>query len=443
MRLRSYREKTRQTKPNEINKDFSFVSTIFVYVIFSSCLSLTAITFGQSIKVNPTGVNVNPSSSTTAFLTFGRLTNHRPAEAYWCGDLIPATPALGMKCDPGTIFGSLPSRYDLSRRSGDLGFTDIMSIPPSVARRAYQSAANGDEGRFFYVRRFINTAGGPDEYIAVTCRLAGGGARVPLSLTDVKLFFAPEQPVVLIKAGAPLPSISAKISYNGTGRLIGRWEVAMPGEELPTEQDLLTEASLPIEERSRQRRYTQLSRFNIFLPPMGRITLPGPDTARIPRALEGGYLILLRIEASDDKEADSNLIDVGVGPGIVHSGAVAGFALPVLRYFVGVESNQIESQPVLLRPENGAIVSARQPLEFTWSDTGNRIAKLEIAETNGRVVLSALLPSDVRFYRAPSWLVERGKNNLAMAELHWRITVHDQEGHHTNSTVWRSIRVKP
>lgn len=48
-----------------------------------------------------------------------------------------------LKCDPATIFGSLPARFNLSRPSGNLGFSDVMSIPPSVARRAYQSAIDG------------------------------------------------------------------------------------------------------------------------------------------------------------------------------------------------------------------------------------------------------------------------------------------------------------
>ena len=38
----------------------------------------------------------------------------------------------------------------------DIGgtFTDIMSIPPNVARRAYDAAAAGATSTFFYVRRF-------------------------------------------------------------------------------------------------------------------------------------------------------------------------------------------------------------------------------------------------------------------------------------------------
>src|SRR5690606_2848430 len=67
-----------------------------------------------AIRVDPTGVNVNTQGATTVFLTFGGLADQRPAEALWCGELIPATPDIGFKCDPATIFGSLPLRFDRS-----------------------------------------------------------------------------------------------------------------------------------------------------------------------------------------------------------------------------------------------------------------------------------------------------------------------------------------
>src|SRR4051794_37966657 len=93
------------------------------------------------IRVNPTGVNVNAQGATSVFLTFGGLgTSYVAAEGMWCGALLPAAPDAGSKCAPSTIFGRLPGRYDLSRTSGG-SFTDIMSIPPSVSRRAYQAAA--------------------------------------------------------------------------------------------------------------------------------------------------------------------------------------------------------------------------------------------------------------------------------------------------------------
>src|SRR5690606_22454054 len=112
------------------------------------------------------------------------------------------------KCDPSTIFGRLPIRFDQSRlNANESRFTDIMSIPPSVARRAYQAADRGEPSAFFYVRRFVSTVGGPDEYVFVTCRLAGGGARVPLALLDVRLSFAVERSAPAIKRGMAAPPV--------------------------------------------------------------------------------------------------------------------------------------------------------------------------------------------------------------------------------------------
>src|SRR6476646_801304 len=95
------------------------------------------------IAVNPTGLNVSTQTPTSAFLTFGNLNNQIPAEATWCGELIPAAPALGVKCNPATIFGVIPARYNRAQASGVKAYTDIMTLPASVARRAYQAAVNG------------------------------------------------------------------------------------------------------------------------------------------------------------------------------------------------------------------------------------------------------------------------------------------------------------
>lgn len=407
-------------------------------VTIAICTLIAGIAQAQNVKVNPLGVNVNPSTGTTAFLTYGQVgSNLQPAEATWCGELIPATPALGLKCDPSTIFGSLPARYDLSRPSGNLGFTDIMSIPPSVARRAYQAAVDGADSRFFYVRRFVNTRGGPDEYVIVTCRLASGGARTPFALTDAQLFFEPDLPIVLVRPQALPPKIKANIGYNGTGRLKGRWEVVMPGEEFPTDFDLLPEGSLPFEQRGTQRRYTQLARFNVFLPPVGRFTLQGPDPVRLPSTIEGSYLVLLRIEASDDKEADSNLAAVGVGPGIVHSGALAGFALPVLRYFVG-KAESHAAMPIALRaPADDATLNDVEPLTFAWTENQpGAFVRLEINDANEKPVLNVLLPVRTESYRAPSWL----RMKVIGGNLRWRVVMFDQKGQEIDASPWRGMR---
>jgi len=409
-------------------------------ITITICTLAASIARAQNIKVNPTGVNVNPNTGTTVFLTFGQAPGAlRPAEATWCGELIPAAPDLGLKCDPATIFGSLPARYNLSRSSGNLGFTDVMSIPPSVARRAYQAAIDGADSRFFYVRRFANLSGGPDEYVQVTCRLASGGARTPFALTDAQLLFEPDLPIVFVRPRTLTPKIKANIQYNGTGRMKGRWEVVAPGEESPSDFDLLPEGSLPFERRGNQRRYTQLSRFNVFLPPVGRFTLEGPDPARLPRNIEGPYLVLLRIEASDDKEGDSDLSAVGVGPGIVHSGALSGFALPVLRYFVGASGSQAAAPLALISPAEGATINSAQAPLFTWVENQpGAFVRLEVTDRNEKSLLNSMLPVGAMYYRAPSWLRAKAIDG----NLRWRVVMFDQTGKQIAAAPWRGLRLE-
>jgi hypothetical protein len=398
-------------------------------------------TTAAQIKVNPTGVNVNTNGATTAFITFGGLGAFRPIEAEWCGELISAAPDVGLKCNPSTIFGRLPIRLDQSRLSGAGGFTDIMSIPPSVTRRAYQAAEDGQKSSFFYVRRFRNAATGQEQYVAVTCRLAGGGARVPFSLVDVAVKFDVETPILFIKPGDPVPDLSARIIYNGTGRLKGRWEIVYPGEEVPSERDLLTEATLPLEERGTQRRYTELSRFNVFLPPTGQYVLKGPAVDRIPTTTEGVYLLLLRLEVSDDKEADSNLGSAGAGIGVVHAGAVAGFPMPPLRYVVGSGSSELaettaSSQVKALSPIADAAVPVTEPLTFTWIEGGVRASffRVEVRNQNGEEVHAAIVPRGAGLYRAPSWLMEKAGSNPR-----WRVVALDLLGRDVSKSEWRVI----
>ena len=401
--------------------------------------ALQASDAGAQVKVNPDGVNVNSQGSTVVFLTFGALHNQFPGEGCWCGELQSAAPDLGLKCNLATVFGCLPARFDLSTRSGNNGFTDIMSIPPSVARRAYQSALDGADSRFFYVRRFISTAGGPDEFVPVTCRMTGGGARTPFALTDVKLSFAVDKPILIVKADETPPAIKAEIAYNGTGRLKGRWEVVLPGDEPPSEKDLLTEATLPIEERVEQHRYTQLGTFNVFLPPDGqKYELSGPDSSRLPKTVHGEYLVLLRIEATNDKEGDSNLVVAGAGPGVVHSGAVAGFPLPVLHYYVGGgPDTQPAGKLALILPDDRAVFERGQTVEFSWTDVQTaRFYRLEVETLDGKPILSALLLPGTSHYQPPPWIRERE----AGAILRWRVVALDEKGAVAMETAWRSLK---
>ena len=392
------------------------------------------------VRVNPTGVNVNTQGATSVYLTFGGLgVNLRPAEAYWCGELISAAPDIGNRCNPATIFGSLPPRYDLSRPSGLAGFTDIMSIPASVSRRAYQDARSGATSSFFYVRRFENLSGGPDEFISVTCRLSSGGARTPFALTDVRVAFDGGDEVQVVLAGDSPPPFSARIQHTGTGQLVGRWELVLPGEELPSAEDLLTEASLPPELRSAQRRYAQLSRFSVFVPPGGVVKVPGPDPAKLPSSAEGTYHLLLRIEASNDREGDSDLAAAGAGTGIVHSAAVAGFPMPMLRYVVlgdgSPETTRGASRFVLLAPRDGNATRPDSTARLVWSrDPAAAFYRVELETLVGRPVHGALLRASTNGYDLPPFAWQQ-----ADSVLRWRVTALDGGNATLRRTSWRRI----
>ncbi len=413
-----------------------------VTILLFCLLLIPGFAAAQTIAVNPTGVNVNSQNPTTVFLTFGQIpAGYVPMEAIWCGELIPAIPpALGLQCRPDTIYGSLPARYDRSTPSGNSGFTDIMAIPSSVVRRAYQAALQGGSAGFFYVRGFQSTSGGPDQFINVTCRMTGGGARVPFALTNVDLKTPKGEPVLFVRSGEKFPAVVAEIQYNGTGRLKGRWEIVQPGEELPSDRDLLTEASLPVEERGTQRRYTQISRFNHFLLPTGKFTLPLDAVAQLPNTAAGQYMLLLRIEAVDDREGDSNLASVGVGSGVAHSGAAASFPMPSLRFFVvGNSPAAVWETSANVLPFDNALIAATQPVILTWKELeGAFYYKLEIEGDNGTPEVSAILQAMTNSYHAPKWLTEKSPGTT----FRWRVTALDERGEAIAKSANRTFRIK-
>jgi hypothetical protein len=415
------------------------LSSLWILLVASqSALAVT--------NVNPNGVNVRSSGTTTVFLTFQGLDpEERAIEALWCGAVQPGVVGGSVTasdpCVPGTIFGRLPLRLDRSQpsASGSLAnLTDVMTIPASVARRAYQAAAAGAASDFFYVRRFSGGAGG-DRWVTVTCRMAGGGARSPLALLDVRIGFANddvETTSVAIARDSLLPNFGARIQYNGTGRLIGRWELVQPGDIEPEERDLLTEATLPVEQRGTQRRYTLIQRFDRFLLPDGEVFLPGPDPRLLPTQSDGEFQVLLRIEASAEKEGLSN---TGANR-LVASGGVAGFALPRLRYYVGAaapadgRTSRLQ-QLDLLAPADGHTRPSRGELRLAWqSISGAAFYRVEFADAE-RPIAQAFVASSNAEYLALADMLGSSESLIA-----WRVLALDDSGHTIARSGWRRLR---
>ena len=279
------------------------------HIIFISFLLILTVNLTAQIAVTPTSINVNSQDATNVPLTFGPIpAGYTTVDSVWCGSLTPSG-GIGQTCRADTIYGSLPQRHNQSQRrtlsNGGEYLFDVMAVPASVTRRAYQTAQSGGSATFFYVRRFVSSNGNPDIFVSVACRMGGGGARTPFTVTSVRIRTPDEKPILFLKSGKPLPPIYYEIHYNGTGTLRGRWELVQPGEEVPSDFDLLPEAALPIDRRGTQKLYTQLSRFDVFLPPSGRYLLPAPES--IPNYVEGQYFLLLRLEPAFDKETENPL----------------------------------------------------------------------------------------------------------------------------------------
>lgn len=404
-----------------MNRLFLITILIFTFSYFA---------FAQ-VAVSPNNLTAYSQGATSAYLTFTNVANLSPAEAVWCGDIIPAAPDIGFKCDPSTVFGTLPARYDQSRLNANR-YTDIMSITPVVARRAYTDAANGNDSRFFYVKHFVSTNGGHDEFVPVTIRLSGNGAGVPFSLTTIKLNWQNGEKVVpFIQPNDKLPRITAEIRYTGTGRLKGRWELVRPGEELPASRDLLSEAALPPEERGTQRRYALLSRFSVNLPPGGKYVLPGPENWQIDKSIEGLYVLLFRVEASD---APNSLSDTGAT--VTPTGAVAGFAMPTLRYYVG-NSNNTDILPITKTEFNNDFENQLLPVTLRWKETANaKIYRLEIEDAEQKKVFSAILLPPDRQYQLPSFICQL----LTSKVLKWKIAAIDERGKVIEETKFSDVK---
>jgi hypothetical protein len=167
-----------------------------------------------------------------------------------------------------------------------------------------------------------------------------------------------------------------------------------------------------------QRRFTELSRFNIFLPPVGRFNLPGPEGWRVPSHIEGLYVVLLRIEAVSDANPAA-LVAGGA------TGGVAGFPMPVLRYYVGGSTGLAATATPgsdTLRPADHARLAVGQSVEFNWKPVdGAAFYRLDIEDAQSQNVFSAILPGGITQYQAPPWLGDKATGGI----LHWRITVFD------------------
>jgi hypothetical protein len=169
------------------------------------------------------------------------------------------------------------------------------------------------------------------------------------------------------------------------------------------------------------------------------VTLQGPDPRSIPTGTAGLYQILLRIEATNEKEGDSNLALAGAGEGVVHSGAVAGFPLPTLRYTVGGDTAgrhaPASDDLLLIAPAPGAILDPAA-LDFAWTITPEALLyRLEIEDASGQLLHGAVVQQGIARHRAPSWLAQSVPHDGAR----WRVVALGASGEAAQASEWRTF----
>jgi hypothetical protein len=108
--------------------------------------------------------------------------------------------------------------------------------------------------------------------------------------------------------------------------------------------------SLSLADQLRQTRFTEISRGQIYLPPVGRLFMRGPNPNLLPREIDGTYLILLRIEAST---TSAN------GP----TNGASAFPIQPLTYVLSAPRETVVPPGTTeTSPENGSSSSSRRPL---------------------------------------------------------------------------------
>jgi hypothetical protein len=172
----------------------------------------------------------------------------------------------------------------------------------------------------------------------------------------------------------------------------------------------LSEGSLPVEERGRLRRYALLNRFDVNLPPGGSYVLPGPENWRIDKSIEGMYLLLFRVEASDAPNSVS-----AIGPRSIPTGGVAGFSMPTLRYYVGASSNTAIQQ---IAGTDIDLITPSLPIVVSWPAAADaKLYRVEIEDDEKNVFTAMVLAPAVQ-YQVPSFVRELA----ASKPLKWKVT---------------------
>ena len=382
-------------------------------------------------SVTPRQVALTSGGRTSRQLTYNfNGSSSTPVGSFVCSQLI-ANPPSGATttnpCAPGAQSVALAIEASgfsaQAAGAGQSRATETVLFPEAFARLSSALAQQTGNSSLYFIRQFQNGS-----FAVVQLQAVGSTLADPLTLTDVQLAFRTgrgRQPTVSLSPGEAVPPSFADIYYTGSGTLRGRWEVVEPGLAVPERSDLVPEASIARSERGQQRRYRLIERFEYALGPTGRFVLPGPDPARLPVRQNGGYLVLLRIEA----------VPAGTSGGIAAEHGAAPFSLPVLVYQVG---NGIDGATALAaRFVNLIDVPPGQVPTLAWQGLAEAASwRVELADANGTIVGSKFLRRAETRYGLTGVLEQRTRGKA----VRWRVQAFDAGRKPIGRSDWTDIR---
>jgi hypothetical protein len=378
--------------------------------------------------------NVSASGLSAIQIRYGATGADTALQGQFCTELAVALPNTGVTreipCDPSSVLGtSLGSNFSSNGRTG----REMVSVPPGIAQQAYQWARASGRSQWYFVRQFSSGT-----YAIQKLRLSSTGSAGLLTLTRVELAFKEgrsNQATAIVPMEGRLPPVVAALDYQGSGLLQGRWEVVQPGDAEPTALDLTPESALTPAQRLSQARYTQVARFDQMVMPGSRINLRAPSAAAWPTAQPGRYLVLLRLESSptlDRSEAGQT------------GGAQAGFALPVLSYYVqGQAEASINAEPAQINTAPIEWLAPSTPMaglaQVRWQPLAQASRyRVEFTGAQGQLIFAARVRGDASQYQLPWAQLGAGAGSDAIKA---RVMGLDAQGRVVGQS--RMVRLRP
>lgn len=305
-----------------------------------------------------------------------------------------------------TILGRNPQLLTQTRSLvGKLNTTFVLQesliIPQSVLRTAQEMGIN----QIVYVRKFQDNPGATSLANSVTFSISASGSGGNVSFRQIQMEFDDGRTSAIIATSTQLKA-NAIISYQGTGLIQYRWEIASPP----------TTSGQPV--------FVPLMTRREYLMAGGQTTV---KSETLPTHIAGTYLLRLNIQQPN-----------------------AQFEMPILRYFVRAEDNFSEDTVVQVISVSTPVSNAKLTLEtkFNWQAiSGAHAYQIELYT---RPIRDDLIPNSQQDKPLTGVIVPASQTNLTMGQVSmthlnigstyfWRVIAISDSGKKMGASEFRSI----